>query len=349
MWRNKRGIAAVFVVALALVGLFFFLERIRGSQFRWDLFSAVFRQLDQRWILLAVLMIFFAYVVRALRWQVMIRPIAERAPLGGILVATVIGFTAIVLFGRPGELVRPYLISLKAKVPFSSQLATWLLERIYDLLAVIVIFGFALSQIQLDPMRLSPALQTVIRTGGYFVGGLGAICVVILYLLASHSAFMRQRLVDGLGVLPDRIRERFVQVVDAFIGGTQSSRSRRFVSLLFGYTALEWLTILLANYCIFRSFPLTSGFGAIENLVFVGFVAFGSIVQLPGIGGGMQVAAVVVLTELLGLSLETSTGFALLIWLTTYVVVVPAGLLLTMREGLTFKSLREMGAKQQAA
>ena len=37
-----------------------------------------------------------------------------------------------VILGRAGELVRPYLISLKEQVPFSSQMAAWLLERILD-------------------------------------------------------------------------------------------------------------------------------------------------------------------------------------------------------------------------
>ena len=49
--------------------------------------------------------------------------------------------TAIILFGRAGELVRPYLISVKEKVTFSSQLAAWVIERICDLLAALLIFG----------------------------------------------------------------------------------------------------------------------------------------------------------------------------------------------------------------
>ena len=59
-----------------------------------------------------------------------------------LLSATVIGFTAITLFGRPGEFVRPYLIALKEKVPVTSQLAAWLLERIFDLLMALLLFGF---------------------------------------------------------------------------------------------------------------------------------------------------------------------------------------------------------------
>ena len=44
----------------------------------------------------------------------------------------------------------------------------------------------------------------------------------------------------------------------------------------------------------------------------MGFVSFGSIVQIPGVGGGMQVVSVLVLTELFGIRLELATAFALL-------------------------------------
>ena len=47
------------------------------------------------------------------------------------------------LSGRPGELIRPYLIAVREKTPFSSQMAIWLLERIWDLLIVLAMFGFA--------------------------------------------------------------------------------------------------------------------------------------------------------------------------------------------------------------
>ena len=59
----------------------------------------------------------------------------------------------------------------------------------------------------------------------------------------------------------------------------------------------------------------------------MGFVSFGSVVQIPGIGGGMQVVAVLVLTELFGVRLELATSFADPDWILTFVAIVPVGLL----------------------
>ncbi len=44
-----------------------------------------------------------------------------------------IGFTGLALLGRPGELIRPYLIAKQEKLPFSSQIAVWAVERIFDI------------------------------------------------------------------------------------------------------------------------------------------------------------------------------------------------------------------------
>jgi hypothetical protein len=78
----------------------------------------------------------------------------------------------------------------------------------------------------------------------------------------------------------------------------------------------------------------------------VGFISFGAAVQIPGIGGGLQVVAVVVLTELFRVRLEPATSFAMLIWVLSFVVVVPAGLMLTVKEGLDWRSLRRIGREQ---
>jgi uncharacterized membrane protein YbhN (UPF0104 family) len=135
-------------------------------------------------------------------------------------------------------------------------------------------------------------------------------------------------------------------VLVAFAGGMRSTCSGSFASRILLYSLAEWLLIVLATWCLLRSFPQTSTFSLIESAVFVGFVAFGSIVQIPGIGGGMQVASVVILTELFGVDLAAATGVAILIWLTMYVFVTPIGILLAVQQGLKWRELSHLDAHQ---
>ena len=91
-----------------------------------------------------------------------------------------------------------------------------------------------------------------------------------------------------------------------------------------------------------RAFPATAGFALTDIVIFLGFVAFGAIVQIPGVGGGLQVVAVIVLTELFGLGLAESSGIAVMIWITTFVVIVPVGLFLAFHEGLNWHKLKNI-------
>jgi uncharacterized protein (TIRG00374 family) len=247
-----------------------------------------------------------------------------------------------VLIGRPGEIVRPYLIAKKEEVPFSSQLAAWLLERIYDLLIVLLLSGFALVQAPQIQAQLGPNLQWVLQTGGRVIGVVAAISLGVLILLRQYSEPMRRRLLESLTFLPEHQYKRAEQFVNAFVQGVQSTRSGTATFLIITYTFLEWLLIATCLYCLFKAQPATSNLSVLDVLMFVGFVAFGSIVQIPGVGGGVQVVSVLVLTELFGVALEPATSIALLIWIITFVVIVPVGLALAFREGLTFRKIKQM-------
>jgi glycosyltransferase 2 family protein len=317
---------------------------VRDSDFDAQRFWNTFTGLHYGWLALGIALMLLTYAGRVLRWQVMMRPFVPKPRFGKILAATVIGFTGIVLFGRPGELVRPYLIAVRERTSFPSQMAIWLLERIWDLLIVLAVFGFALTQVKVDPSTVGPAMQWVLRTGGFFVAGLCTVCVGILVFMGIFHDTAERRIQAALPALPDALRHRIEPVLLAFIGGMKCSRSGLSVLQIFAYSVGEWVIIVGSIWCLLRSFPQTSTFTLVDSAVYTGFVAFGSVVQLPGIGGGMQVASVLVLTQLFGLDTASATGAAVLIWLTMYVFVVPFGVALAIHEGVKWKDISHLEA-----
>lgn len=329
------------VVAVAIAVIAIMLYRWRTTSFQWGLFFSTFLNVQWLWLIASIVLLLLTYLGRALRWEVMIRPIKPKASFTKLCSATVIGFTAVVLLGRAGEVVRPYLIAIKERVPFSSQMAAWVLERILDLLVVLLIFGFALAHIP-SGLHVGAGLAWVLRTGGYLVGAIGTACVLFLILFRNFSEPARERLLSALEFLPERHFKKIESVLSAFIQGMQSTRHHGFLALLLIYTAIEWAIIVGGYYCLFRAFPSTSNLDLTDVVIFVGFVAFGSIVQVPGIGGGVQVAAVIVLTEIFGIPFEAATGVAILIWVLTFVVIVPFGLGFAFHEGISWGKLRHL-------
>lgn len=317
-------------------------RELATRSFDWRLAVDSIARLRWSWLLLAMLAIFATYYGRALRWAVMLRPLKARPSVRNLLSATVIGFTAITLFGRAGELVRPYLIARKEQVPVSSQLATLLLERMFDLLMALVLFGFALARVNAEGIAVGPTLTTVLALGGKFLSFMGIILLVVLLFCRHFAEPARRRITDALRFLPESQFLKCERLVSAFVQGVESTRSDSALLLMLLYSAAEWVLIVACYWCIVESFPMIN-ITFVDIIIFIGFISFGAAVQLPGIGGGIQVASVIVLTELFGTRLEVATTFAFLIWIMTCVVITPIGLLAALREGLEWRGLSHVG------
>jgi len=333
-------------LAAAIVGVCL-AWRFSAPAFDWRLAAAAVAGLNWTWIAISLAPVAGAYYVRALRWAVLLKPLQPRPSVRNLLSATLIGFTAITLFGRAGEFVRPYLIAVKEEVPFPSQVAAWLLERIFDLLMALLFFAFALMRITSTGVHAGPRIAWALAAGGRVVA---AACLGLLLLLFAMRHFaepVRRYLTDWIRFWPERHVARAERLLVACVQGVASVRSDAALLAIFLYSVLEWLLIAASYWCLACSFAAVLHFSFLDVLIFVGFVSFGAAVQIPGIGGGLQVVAVVVLTELFGIRLEPATSFAMLIWILSFVVVVPIGLLLTVKEGLDWRSLRQMGRNER--
>jgi hypothetical protein len=335
-WVIGCALAAVLLLWLAY-------SQLAQRSFDWALAASSFRRMDWRWVALSILPIFGTYYGRALRWSVFLRPLKERPSVKNLLSATVIGFTAITLFGRPGEFVRPYLIARKEQVPLTSQFAAWALERIFDLLMALLVFAFAMSRMQNSEIHLGPRLTWVLTFGGRIGGVLGVGVLLILLSLRHFAEPLQRRLTGALQRLPKHHVTRLEKLIDALFQGVESTRSDAAMFLVFLYSVAEWVLICMCYWCLARSFAGIVNLSLVDVLILAGFVSFGSIVQIPGVGGGTQVVSVLVLTELFGVRLELASAFALFLWIITFVAIVPVGLLLALKEGLDWRTLRRIG------
>lgn len=330
----------------ALAGVlaaWFILSQLSARSFDWALAATAVTRLRWPWLLLALIPIFGTYYGRALRWEVFLKPQKAHPSMRNLLISTIIGFTAITLFGRAGDFVRPYLIAVKEKVPVTSQIASWLLERIFDLLMASLLLGFALTRVEASGVHVGPKLAWVLQFGGKIVG---TSCVAVFAVLLSLRHFaepVRRRLVAAAGWLPERWVSRVVKLINALVKGVESIRSDGALLLIFLYSVLEWLLIAACYWCLAQAFVGIINITIVDVLILMGFISFGGVVQIPGVGGGTQVVAILVLTELYGIRVELATSFALLLWILTFVAIVPVGLGLALKEGLDWRSLRQIG------
>jgi len=167
------------------------------------------------------------------------------------------------------------------------------------------------------------------------------VAVLLVLLSMRHVAErLRRRL---LSALAERRFSRVEKLISACIQRVESTRSDAALLLVLLYSVAEWILISACYWCLAQAFTGIITLSFVDVLILTGFVSFGAVVQIPGVGGGIQVAAVLVLTELFSVRLELATAFAILLWILTFVAIVPFGLLLALKEGLDWHSLKHIG------
>ena len=165
---DKKRILASAVVFLILAVLVY-LQYRHWRTFDWGTFWSQTHRIRWRHVFHGVLLIYLAYVVRAIRWKIFLKPVRPRTKLSEVVSPTLIGFTGLAILGRAGEFIRPYLIARRSGLSFSSQLAVWAVERIFDIGAFGVLMAIAIflpSALQSIP---HPEYYQRFREAGFFL------------------------------------------------------------------------------------------------------------------------------------------------------------------------------------
>ena len=300
-------------------------------------------------LLLSVFVIYSCYAIRALRWQLF------QGNLGSsrfwvIYKMTLAGFAAIFILGRPGEPVRPLLLARKEKLPIADMFGIYALERLFDTASTAVIAALALLFVnsQAGVGETTPAFGTAAKTAGTLLfAGVAAAVVFLVYLRMYGTAFLERGL-EGWRTMHGW-RGPLRRILLGFVHGVQAIRDMKELVLAIFYSGLHWFLILLVYYWASRSFggrlgTLTLG----EVMLVMAFSLVGSVVQLPAVGGGAQLASVLVYTKIFGVETEPATAAAVVLWLIGFAACCLAGVPFLIQEGLSLGELRELAHKKEA-
>ncbi len=138
--KNAKLIASLVVLAV-LVG--FGIWAYHHVGFNFATFRSQLAQVNWTKIAIAVGCIYLAYVFRAVRWALLLRD-NKKVGLFSLTGTQVIGFTSVALVGRVADLVRPYLVAKKTGLTISSQIAVYIVERLFDVASMALLFSLAI-------------------------------------------------------------------------------------------------------------------------------------------------------------------------------------------------------------
>jgi uncharacterized protein (TIRG00374 family) len=275
----------------------------------------------------AVALALGTYWFRAVRWQLILRPLGKVRHSSAVL-ATIVGYTAMTLFpARMGDLVRPILLAKRERVAVSGALASILTERIFDLWTVVLYFLVFLvwppEMTELD--EAARANFEVLRTSGYAVG---AVLVAGTLVLLGLFRF-QERFVD-LATRPvawfrSRWRQPAANFLNHFLDGLRVLQRPRDLIITVGASLLLWYFIYWQVKVTLLAFDLDLPLRVSYFLVTMAVI--GLAIPTPGGVGGFHKATQVGLTAFFAVELNRATAVAIVYHATCFLPITLLGLL----------------------
>ena len=264
--------------------------------------------------------------VRGRRWWYLFPPRSDPPPLTP---AMMIGYMANnVLPLRAGEVVRIYLVARRWSAtgaaerihPFWTTLATLVVERVLDSLAVVLILAILVLVVPV-PRFLEVAALVVLAID------LAGIAVLITLTTAPDRCV---RLVARLVRRWPGLQRRLLNVFQTFIHGLDGIRTPSHAAPLVAWTVVVWLLPALAAWTMLLALDLHLPF--VAGWAVLAFVGLGiSIPSAPGYVGVFHAAAVLAV-GLFGVSHSVGVGYALLYHASQILPVTLLGWLYLLRE-----------------
>jgi uncharacterized protein (TIRG00374 family) len=351
MQTSSRKLLVV-LIGLLLLGfvVYRFGGMIRHSEFSGTEMLHAVRSANPYLLILSLIAIYVCYALRALRWKVFQENLGPSS-FWNIYKMTLAGFSALQLLGRPGEPIRPFLLARKEKLPVSGMFGVYLLERIFDFASTAVIGTIALLGFRADAESSETA--RVLAKGAkpaaaFLVLGIIAAVALLVYL-RLHGAALLERQLQGW-LKEHGWRGRIASIVIELARGVQAIRTWRDLALASLYSALHWFLVLVIYLWVAKSFGGTlSSLGLSDAMLVLTVTLVGSMLQLPGVGGGSQAGSTGVYAKIFLVKTEAALAASVVIWLITFAAVSLAGVPLLIHEGFSLGKLREMAEHEKEA
>jgi glycosyltransferase 2 family protein len=330
------------LIAVAVLLFWLFARNVED----WELVFSSLRKADSLLIALAVGIVCLGYLIRAVRWRVLLEPITQSS-LKELFATTTVGFAAVFLVGRAGEIVRPMWLPLRdERVRPSAALVTIGIERIFDLASLIVFFAVNMLFLVRNPAREQDfafwGYVSYLLLGGVVAG------FAFLYLFY----FASPRLIPAIDRFLRRIRipMRLVGLITGLLGQLAAALSvltdwKETVRVAF-WTFILWLTILAPTWLVLIAFDLHLSLSA---AVFVmGFASISSLIPTPGGAAGAFHLATAQAIVMLGVGREQAMASAIVMHLVYFAPAILFGIYYFLHGDMSLRKFKGLLSSEGA-
>jgi len=317
-FRASQVLKPILFIGIGFFFIYWFLLKLEPEQKRtvWESFVGA----NYGWVAAAMVCCLFSHLVRALRWQLLYRPLGYRPSLNKTFGSVVVAYMANLAFPRLGEVLRCATLRTSADIPIEKSLGTVVTERVIDVLlfGLVVLAGMLVMYSDIKGWLYDGLLQ---KAGS--LPSLPLLCGLLvgaaLIGWAGYRLFWKRllrfapfRKIDSL------VRGCFDGVASIFHLGLKDT------CLFVFYSLFIYFLYMLGGFIIFQAFPETAGLGV--KAAFALYL-FGSIGMTFSQGGlGVYPVMVQLALALYGITLEVGTAAGWLLWGSQQAIIIVVGL-----------------------
>jgi uncharacterized protein (TIRG00374 family) len=330
------------VVLIALIALVVWgHDRIH---FDFAVFRTQLAMADWGKIAIATACIYLGYLFRSARWALLIRH-SKRVPPFALLGTQVIGFTAVALIGRVADPVRPYLVSKKTGLPLSSQIAVYIVERMFDLGSMALLFSLVLLTAR-EALPHPELLLRVAKGGLLATVALAGFTVSVRLAGGAVAAIMEK----SLGMVSHKLAHSVGQKIRTFRSGLDTLRTFSDFVLATLLSLGMWVVISVAYLETTRAFvasPQLASMTLPKCMVLMASSMVASGFQLPILGWFTQIGLIAAaMSSFFSVAAEPATACSATLLLVTFISIIPVGLIWAQFENV---SLRKIAVESEHA
>jgi uncharacterized protein (TIRG00374 family) len=307
--RRSRLLLNVVTVAVTVVFSYIALSDIDFHEV-WQ----ALRSCDYWWLVPALIAFGLGDVARALRWRSLFAP-GRRPPAGVTLNATMIGyFYNNIMPARAGEVARVVVLTRRSSAPPVETVGTIVVERLYDLIAILAIFFVVQPWLPHVSWFRAAAIAALVLA-------LAVAAIVVVLVLYGERPL--RWLLRPLGRLSLFSGDRLERTLTELVHGLSGLRNRRVAIEAFLWTVLAWMLTAVSAYFVSVAFHLQLPF-ACGVLVAVA-VGLSMILPSPPAALGVFEGAAILALKAYGLPKSTILPFALVLHAVNFVPFILVG------------------------
>ena len=325
------------IVAIATAGLLYL-------AFRGEDFGASMGAIGNASVLPllgGIIIMFLSHAVRALRWQIVLRPLKRHTNFWLAFKATIAGYAMNNLIPRSGELVRPYMMSRGERIPMAGTLASVVVERLTDVLALAALIAFSLISFEHRVTTVFPMFS------GDVITGLAVLLILLAGLILVFFSERRteQFLAIALRPFPAKIATKIEKMGRDFSRGLRGLERRSIIPLLLG-TAGIWGLYGISMFVSLKGFntPAMNALTLRDAFLLLTLSGIAFTIPTPGGTGSYHALITTGLSMMFGVPPTIALAYAVATHALSYVTITLVGLVFLVREGISFRSARELSA-----